>query len=133
MNKKFPTLAMAGVVGLAALTAAPPPAQAQWWIAPAIVGGVILGAGIGSAVANPYNQGYAYGPAYGYAYASGCACAPAYAYAPNYAYAPAYAYVPGYAYAPAGYAYGPNIPYVRARNYYARPRYGGAWRQRYYR
>lgn len=93
MRKTIVALATATAVGLAGLTAAPQQAHAQWWVAPAIVGGVILGIGVGAAVAStyPYGYGYAYWPGYGYAYA------PAYAYAPGvYAYSPAYAYAPRY-------------------------------------
>ena len=106
MRKTIVTLAAAAAVALGGLTAAPRAAQAQWWIAPAIVGAGILGLGIGAAVAGGCN----YGCGYGYY---------------GYAYAPGYAYVPTYAYAPVGYAYAPNVGY--ARPYGCWRRYGGCY------
>jgi hypothetical protein len=59
MRTSVIALGTAAAVGLA-VTAAPQPAQAAWWVAPAIVAGVIGGVAVGSAAANA-NQ-YAYGP-----------------------------------------------------------------------
>jgi len=103
MRKTMVTLTTAAAIGLAGLTAAPQQAQAQWWVAPAIVGAGILGLGIGAAVAGGCN----YGCGYGYY---------------GYAYAPAYVYTPAYAYAPLGYAYSP--PVVYAQPYRCWRRYG---------
>lgn len=93
MRRTIVALATAATMGLAGLTATPQPAQAQWWIAPAVVGAGILGLGIGAAVAGGCN----YGCGYGY-YGS--------------AYAPGYAYVPVYP-APPAYVYAPNVVYAR--------------------
>ena len=124
MKKTILSLTIAAVVGLATLTAAPRPAHAQWWIAPAIAGAVVLGITAGAAATNAYDQGYGYAPGYGYGYAY----QPGYVYAPAYAYTPAYAYQPAYVYAPAGYVYAPNVVYVQPRCYYARA-YEGYWRR----
>lgn len=101
MRKTIVTLATAAAVGLAGLTAAPQQAQAQWWVAPVIVGAGVLGLGIGAAVAGGCN----YGCGYGYY---------------GYAYVPAYAYAPVYAYAPPAYVYAPNVVYARP---------AGCWRR----
>lgn len=60
MKKAILPLLTAGAVGVAGLTAAPQPAHAvAWWVAPAIVGGAVLGVGVGAVAAN---QQYAYEP-----------------------------------------------------------------------
>lgn len=59
-------VAAAAVLGTAAISATPQQAQAAWWVAPAIAGGVIVGVGVGAAAAH---SPYAYEPAYDtYAY-----------------------------------------------------------------
>jgi hypothetical protein len=109
MRKSLTALAAAATIGAAAI-AAPTSAEARWgWWGPAL-GGLAVGAIIGSALAGPsYGYGYGYGyPAYSYGYGY-----PAY----GYSYAPAYyggGYAPGYY----GYAYAP-------RPYYS------CWRGRY--
>lgn len=132
MKKTIVTLAMAAVVAAAGLTATPQPAKAQWWIAPAIAGGALLGFGIGTAVAYPcceagYYAGgytYAYAPQPEYVYVS-----PRYFYQPGYIVPPRYVYDPGYAYAyiPSGYV---DDGYRRHSGcYYSRVRYHGHWRR----
>lgn len=56
MRKATVALAAAAALGLA-VTAAPKPADAAWWVAPAIVAGVVGGVALGAA-AN--NSAYAY-------------------------------------------------------------------------
>jgi hypothetical protein len=53
MRKTALALAAAGTIALGAISA-PQPAQAQWWVAPLIIGGVVLGtAAVASAAAGP--------------------------------------------------------------------------------
>jgi hypothetical protein len=53
MKKTIISLAAAGALAAAAVTAAPQPANAvAWWVAPAIIGGVIVGTAAGATVAN---------------------------------------------------------------------------------
>jgi hypothetical protein len=117
MRKSLTALAAAATIGTAAI-AAPTSAEARWgWWGPAL-GGLAVGAIIGSALAAPaYGYGYGY-PAYSYGYGYP---AYGYGYAPAYSgYAPAYSgYAPGYY----GYAYAP-------RPYYScwRGRYGYRYR-----
>ena len=55
MKRTIVTLVAAAAVGAAGLTAMPRTADAQWWIAPAIIAGVVGGVAVGSAVqANAY-------------------------------------------------------------------------------
>jgi len=62
MKRTILSVVTAAAVGLAALTAAPQQAHAfVWWVVPAIVGGVVVGAGVGAAAANA-SQPYAYAP-----------------------------------------------------------------------
>jgi hypothetical protein len=61
MRKTFIALGAAAAVGLA-VTAAPHPAHAVWWVAPAIVAGVVGGVAVGSAAANANNYAYYRGP-----------------------------------------------------------------------
>ena len=82
MRKSLTALAAAATIGTAAI-AAPTSAEARWgWWGPAL-GGLAVGAIIGSALSAPaYGYGYGYGyPAYSYGYGY-----PAY----GYSYAPAY-------------------------------------------
>ena len=103
MRKSLTALAAAATIGTAAI-AAPTSAEARWgWWGPAL-GGLAVGAIIGSALAAPaygYYGGYpAYSSGYGY---------PAYGYG-GYGYGyPSY----GYGYGPAyyGYAYAPRPVY----------------------
>jgi len=141
MRKTLATLATTGAIALGGLSASPQPANAvAWWVAPAIAGGVILGAAGGAAAAGGY---------YGRPYAA----AP-YAYAPEYDdnydyddYAPrSYGYAPrSYGYAPRSYrsysvpaqpydAYASDEVYVRRsvapRNcFWARQRVPGGWQR----
>jgi hypothetical protein len=102
MRKSLTALAAAATIGTAAI-AAPTSAEARWgWWGPAL-GGLAVGAIIGSALSAPaYGYGYGYGyPAYSYGYGY-----PSY----GYSYAPAYyggGYAPGYY----GYAYAPRPVY----------------------
>ena len=101
MRKTLTALAAAGTIAIAAV-ATPTTADARWgWWGPAL-GGLAVGAIIGSALPRPAYGYYGY---YGY---------PAYSY---YGYAPAYS---GYAYSP-GYSYAP-------RPYYSCGRYGYRYR-----
>jgi hypothetical protein len=61
MRKSLIALGTAAVMGLA-VTAAPQPAHAVWWVAPAIVAGVVGGVAVGSAAANANNYAYYNGP-----------------------------------------------------------------------
>jgi hypothetical protein len=61
MRNTLITLSAAAAVGLA-VTAAPQPAHAVWWVAPAIVAGVVGGVAVGSAAANANNYAYYRGP-----------------------------------------------------------------------
>jgi hypothetical protein len=61
MRKSLIALGAAAAVGLA-VTAAPQPAHAVWWVAPAIVAGVVGGVAVGSAAANANNYAYYNGP-----------------------------------------------------------------------
>ena len=78
MRKTLLTLASTAAIALGGLSVAPQPANAvAWWVAPAIVGGVVVGGAMGAAAAQNYYQGpnapghYAYVPAQPYdAYAS---------------------------------------------------------------
>lgn len=55
MKRTIVTLVAAAAVGAAGLTAMPRTADAQWWIAPAIIAGVVGGVAVGSAIqANAY-------------------------------------------------------------------------------
>ena len=68
MTKTLLSLTTAAAVGVGGLVATPQPAKAVvWWVAPAIIGGAILGAGVGAAAANSA-PAYAYEPGPGYAY-----------------------------------------------------------------
>jgi hypothetical protein len=99
MRKSLTAFAAAGTLGLATI-AAPTTADARWgWWGPAL-GGLAVGAIIGSALTRP---------AYGY---------PAYS---DYGYAPAYS---GYAYSP-GYS-----SYYAPRPYYGCSRWRGGYRYR---
>ena len=63
MKKTFLSLLAAAVVGTAGLTAEPQPAHAvAWWVAPAIIGGVVVGVGVGAVASGGANQSYAYEP-----------------------------------------------------------------------
>ena len=105
MRKTLTAFAAAGTLAVATI-ATPTTADARWgWWGPA-VGGLVVGAIIGSALARP-----AYGY-YGYGY-------PAYSYYGGYGYTPAYY---GYAYSP-GYYYAP-------RPYYGCWRWRGGYRYR---
>lgn len=50
MRKTILSMTAAGALAVAGVTAASRPAQAFWWVIPAIVGGVVVGAGAGAAV-----------------------------------------------------------------------------------
>jgi hypothetical protein len=55
MKRTILSLVAAAAVGTAGLTAVPRTADAQWWIAPAIIAGVVGGVAVGSAIqANAY-------------------------------------------------------------------------------
>ena len=55
MKRTIVTLVAAAAVGAAGLTAMPRAADAQWWIAPAIIAGIVGGIAVGAAVqANAY-------------------------------------------------------------------------------
>jgi hypothetical protein len=56
MRKTAVALTAAAALGLA-VTAAPKPADAAWWVAPAIVAGVVGGVALGAAASN---NAYAY-------------------------------------------------------------------------
>jgi hypothetical protein len=62
MSKTIIALTAAAAFGVA-ITAAPKPADAAWWVAPAIVAGVVGGVAVGAAASN---NAYAYdnGPYY---------------------------------------------------------------------
>lgn len=61
MRKTILTLATAAAVGTAGVAVAPQPANAvAWWVAPAIIGGVVVGATAGAMAASP--RAYAYEP-----------------------------------------------------------------------
>jgi hypothetical protein len=69
MCKTLLTLASAAALALGGLSVAPQPANAvAWWVAPAIVGGVVVGGAVGAAAATNYYAGpnapghYAYVP-----------------------------------------------------------------------
>lgn len=65
MRKILMTLAATAAIATVAVGAAPRPAHAIWWIAPAIIGGAIAGTAIGSAAARhdgPLGGPYAYEP-----------------------------------------------------------------------
>jgi hypothetical protein len=64
MKKTLMSLAAAAVIGTAGMAASTQSAQAAWWVAPAIVGGVLLGGVTVAAAANAngpygYYDGYA--------------------------------------------------------------------------
>lgn len=59
MRKTILSLVTAAAVGVAGMAATPQPANAMWWVVPAIVGGAVLGVGVGAAAANA-NQPYPY-------------------------------------------------------------------------
>jgi hypothetical protein len=61
LKKTMVALGAAATLGLA-MTAAPQPAHAVWWVAPAIVAGVVGGVAVGSAAANANNYAYYRGP-----------------------------------------------------------------------
>lgn len=87
MRKSLTALAAAATIAVAAI-ATPTTAEARrgWW-GPAL-GGLAVGAIIGSALARPY---YGYGSGYGYGYPAYSYYRPAYygyGYAPRYYYAP---------------------------------------------
>ncbi len=55
MTRTITTFVAAAAIGAAGLTAMPRTADAQWWIAPAIIAGVVGGVAVGSAIqANAY-------------------------------------------------------------------------------
>ena len=121
MRKTLATLATTGVLALGGLSGAPQPANAvAWWVAPAIVGGVIVGGAAGAA-ANTYYAGpngpgpYAYAPGYN---------AAGYAYAPGY-----YATAPRYYVPPQPYdAMASSEVYVEPRScFWTRQRVAGGW------
>ena len=59
MKRTLMSLAAAAVIGTAGMTASTQPANAvAWWVAPAIVGGVLIGGVVGAAAAQ--NNSYAY-------------------------------------------------------------------------
>ena len=60
MKRTLMTLAAAAVIGTAGMAATTQSAQAAWWIAPAIVGGVLLGGVTVAAAANANNGPYGY-------------------------------------------------------------------------
>jgi hypothetical protein len=61
MTRTVLSLVTAAAVGVGTLTAAPQPANAVvWWVVPAIIGGVVVGAGVGAAAANASPRAYAY-------------------------------------------------------------------------
>lgn len=66
MKRTLMTLAAAAVIGTAGMAATTQSAQAAWWVAPAIVGGVLLG-GVTVAAAANANGPYGYYNGYGYA------------------------------------------------------------------
>jgi hypothetical protein len=105
MRKTLVTLAATGALALGGLSAAPQPANAvAWWVAPAIVGGVIAGGAVGAAAANNYYAG------------------------PN---APGhYAYAPGYYVPPQPYdGYSARAEYMEPSCYWTRERVRGGWRR----
>jgi opacity protein-like surface antigen len=65
MKRTLMTLAAAAVIGTAGMAATTQSAQAAWWIAPAIIGGVLLGGATVATAANAngpygyYDSGYA--------------------------------------------------------------------------
>jgi hypothetical protein len=61
MRKGIVALTAAAALGLA-VTAAPKPAHALWWVAPAIVAGVVGGVAVGAAANNAYAANYYGGP-----------------------------------------------------------------------
>lgn len=68
MKRSILSVAAASVVALGAIAAAPRPANAVWWVAPAIAAGVVGGVAVGAAAnanANAYAYDYDYGPGYG--------------------------------------------------------------------
>jgi hypothetical protein len=66
MRKAIVAITAAAALGVA-VTAAPKPADAAWWVAPAIVAGVVGGVALGAAANNSayayYNDPYYYGAA----------------------------------------------------------------------
>jgi len=57
MRKTILSVAAAGALAVAGVTTASQPAQAFWWIIPAVIGGAVVGAGAGAAVtaaSDPY-------------------------------------------------------------------------------
>ncbi len=73
MKKTLTAVSAAALIGTASLAAAPTPASAHaWWVAPAIVGGVLLGGAAIASTAHANAYGYSpyayYGP---YAYSGG--------------------------------------------------------------
>ena len=58
MKRTLMTLATAAVIGAGGMAATTQSAQAAWWIAPAIVGGVLLGGVTVAAAANHGPYGY---------------------------------------------------------------------------
>ncbi len=63
MKKGMISLAAAAALGLA-VTAAPKPAEAAWWVAPAIVAGVVGGVAVGAAASNAAYANAYYEPGY---------------------------------------------------------------------
>jgi hypothetical protein len=63
MKKGMVALTAATALGLA-VTAAPKPADAAWWVAPAIVAGVVGGVALGAAANNAYAANAYYGGPY---------------------------------------------------------------------
>jgi hypothetical protein len=65
MKKAILSVAAASALALGGMAATPQSAHAvAWWVAPAIVGGVIGGVALGATAANA--NAYAYQPAYAY-------------------------------------------------------------------
>lgn len=97
-RKSLTALGAAAVLTIAAV-AAPQPAEARGGrVAAGIIGGLAVGAIIGSMAYN--GRGYSYGPSY--------------SYGPGYAYGPGYGYGPRY-YRPAPVYYGPRCWWQRQR------------------
>jgi hypothetical protein len=61
MRKAMVALTATAALGFA-VTAAPQPAHAVWWVAPAIVAGVVGGVALGAAANNAYATNYYGGP-----------------------------------------------------------------------
>lgn len=64
MKKRLIALAAATSIGIAGMAVSVRPADAGWWVAPAIVGGVLLGGLIVASAANAGPYGYYSNAAY---------------------------------------------------------------------